>query len=232
MQPGANCNDRPRSSLESKIDETIAEILELDRKHGNNAGEEMIELMIRFFSRPGPPKEYKNMEEFLLYRHEDAAVPYVMKQLAHVQFNRLTVNRYVLGCVKFSLNSSVDLNSPSLANYIRLFKDHVSIANDLGSWEKEKRAYDTGKVLYLINAVEVTKQLLSLSTYNEAVAITQGLQFEIECKIDKEVQRLVAEDCLTAEEWQLVDATLPVMSGNVLVSTIMSRYGGQNTRLQ
>ncbi|KAK2594899.1 hypothetical protein QQS21_007398 [Conoideocrella luteorostrata] len=213
MQPEA-CNDSTvKSFLENMIDNTIMEILQIDKLNGNNSGRDMIELMIRFFNRPPPPSTYRNIEEFLLYRHEDAAVP------------------YVLGCTKFSLNSSINLESPGLTKYIRLVKDHVSIANDLGSWEKEKAAYDAGHVLYLINTVQVVKELFSLSSYDAAVTVTEGLQLQRECEIDEEIQRLMSEDALTADEWRFIDATLHVLSGNVLVSTIMSRYGGEQSRL-
>ncbi|RDA92444.1 hypothetical protein CP533_6459 [Ophiocordyceps camponoti-saundersi (nom. inval.)] len=214
MRPESHRNAGHKSSLESMIEKIITRILELDEQSGNDAGRDMIELMVRFFTRPAPPEKYDSMEDFLLYRIEDAAVP------------------YVLGCTKFSLNSSVDLESSRLARYLRLVKDHVSIANDLGSWDKEKAAYDSGHVLYMINVVDVVKHLFSCSTFEAAVAISQGLQYEIECQIDEELKRLIREDALTAEEWRFVDATLSVMSGNVLVSTIMSRYGGEGWRLQ
>jgi hypothetical protein len=144
---------------------------------------------------------------------------------------RLTAYSYVLGCTKFALNSSVDLESPHLSRYLRLMKDHVSVANDLGSWEKEKRAYDTGKVLYLINAVDVVKNIFGLPMDRAAVAMTQALQLQIEVDIDDEIQRMVDENVLTVEEWRFVDATLHVMSGNVFVSTVMSRYGGEAFKL-
>ncbi|KAJ6050227.1 hypothetical protein N7444_006943 [Penicillium canescens] len=180
MKPDFNGDDKPRTILQSMIDQAIQEIMELDRECGNNAGQDMIDLMIRFFTRPPPPAKYNDMEEFLLYRHEDAAVP------------------YVLGCTRFALNSSVDLESPRLSRYLRLLKDHVSVANDLGSWEKEKG---------------------------------QALQLQIEVDIDAEIQRMVDMDELTAEEWRFIDATLHVMSGNVFVSTVMSRYGGEAFKL-
>ncbi|KAJ6009039.1 hypothetical protein N7522_004055 [Penicillium canescens] len=150
MQPRLNNIASPKTKLQVLIDQAIEEIYGVDRASGNTAGQEMLELMVRFFSRPPPPTQYKDMEEFLLYRHVDAAVP------------------YILGCTKFSLNSSVDLDSPRLARYLRLVKDHVSVANDLGSWEKEKKAFDTGKVLYMINAVDVVKDLFKLPSYSAA----------------------------------------------------------------
>ncbi|KAJ6061414.1 uncharacterized protein N7446_005534 [Penicillium canescens] len=190
MKPDFNGDDKPRTILQSMIDQAIQEIMELDRECGNNAGQDMIDLMIRFFTRPPPPAKYNDMEEFLLYRHEDAAVP------------------YVLGCTRFALNSSVDLESPRLS-----------------------RAYDSGKVLYLINAVDVVKNLFHLPSDRAAVAITEALQLQIEVDIDAEIQRMVDMDELTAEEWRFIDATLHVMSGNVFVSTVMSRYGGEAFKL-
>ncbi|PFH57673.1 hypothetical protein XA68_14701 [Ophiocordyceps unilateralis] len=195
------------------IERTIAEILELDERNGNNAGRDMIERMIRFFTRPAPPPRFNSMDEFLLHRHEDAAVP------------------FVLACTKFSLNSSVDLDSSRLARYLRLVGNHIAVANDLSSWEKEKKAYDCGEVLYMINIVDIVKQLFSLSTFEAAVAVAEVLQLQMECEIDEEIERLVREDALTADEWRFVDATLHTMTGNVLVSIITSRYGGAGCRL-
>jgi hypothetical protein len=57
------------------------------------------------------------------------------------------------------IDSSVKLVSPKLARFLHLVSDHVSVVNDFGSREKEKKAYDTDKVLYLINAVDVVKRL-------------------------------------------------------------------------
>ncbi|CRG87145.1 hypothetical protein PISL3812_04160 [Talaromyces islandicus] len=213
MTSGITSSDEPKSTLQSLIDQAILDIRKTDFVSGNTAGQEMIDMMVRFFSRPPPPTEYKDMEEFLLYRHEDAAVP------------------YVLSCTKFALNSSVDIDSPRLARYIRLLKDQVSVANDLGSWEKEKQAYLLGKTLYLINAVDVIKDLFKLQTDQAAVAMTQAFQLQIETEIDIELERLIAEDALTSEEWRFIDATLHVMSGSVFAAIIMSRYGGERCRL-
>ncbi|KAF3482463.1 uncharacterized protein GIQ15_05222 [Arthroderma uncinatum] len=207
MQPESNSNiHHPETTLESLIDETIAEIFELDRKNGNDAGRVMIEEMIRFFNRPGPPEKYNSMDDYLLYRHQDAGIS------------------YVLGTVKFSLNSSVDINSPQLARYLRLVYHHVCIANDLGSWEKEKKAYDTGAAIYLINAVDVVRQQLNLSSFDAAMDMTRGLLFQVECEIDEELERLMREDTLSADEWRFVDATIHTMAGNVLSCITMSRF--------
>ena len=83
----------------------------------------------------------------------------------------------------------------------------------------------------MINVVDVVMDLFKLSSYNAAVAMTQAFQLQLEVEIDAEIERMVAENALTAEEWKFVDATLHVMGGNVFVSTVTSRYGGEKTRL-
>jgi hypothetical protein len=134
--------------------------------------------------------------------------------------------------VRFSLNSSVDLTNPRLSKFIGLVLDQVSIMNDLASWEKEKKAYDTGKMFYLINTVEVARQLLGLPTYKAAVEIVQGLLFQVECQIDEEIQHLIDSGVLTEEEWIFVDASLYMVSGNAFTSVVMARYGDEGCRLE
>lgn len=75
MKPGFENSDKSRTMLQVMIDDTIEETLELDRECESDAGRVMIDLMLHFFTRPPPPASYNNMEEFLLYRHEDAAIP-------------------------------------------------------------------------------------------------------------------------------------------------------------
>ena len=75
MQPGFIATGKHTSTFQSMIDETMSEIREIDAAAGNKVGQEMIEQMVEFFPRPPPPKEYKNMEDFLLYRHVDAGLP-------------------------------------------------------------------------------------------------------------------------------------------------------------
>jgi hypothetical protein len=75
MRGGSTRDDAKQSLLQFMIDQALAEIRELDRISGNTAGQEMIDLMVAFFTRPPPPESYSNMDEYLVYRHEDAAVP-------------------------------------------------------------------------------------------------------------------------------------------------------------
>jgi len=133
--------------------------------------------------------------------------------------------------VKFSLGSSIDIASPKLEKFIRLASKHVPVANDLGSWKKEKHHFDTGKVMHLINTVDMIRRVMCLSDEEAAISQTYALQLQIECQIDTEVERLMATGALDEEEWQFVNGILTALSGNVLSSSVMSRYGGEATRL-
>ncbi|XWW97527.1 hypothetical protein V2A60_005511 [Cordyceps javanica] len=200
---------RGKGTIQSIIRNSISDILALDKVSGKDNGRQMIDRMVQFFTRPPPPDSFSTLRAFLDYRHEDAAAPHVM------------------ACVAFSYNLDVELQNPRIAKYVQLFSDHISVVNDIASWEKEKKAYDTGKVLYLINTVAEVKKLFSLDSYESAIRVTLGLQFHIECEIDREIQALIVDDHLTADEKQFIKSLLYAMSGNVLVSTIMTRYGGE-----
>lgn len=60
----------------------------------------------------------------------------------------LTAGSFTLACVKFSLNSKVDILSPRLAKLYQLFSDHIVYINDLASYDKEKAAYNRYVPLY------------------------------------------------------------------------------------
>lgn len=139
--------------------------------------------------------------------------------------------RYILACVKFSLASDVWIESPKFTTILRLISDHVSLVNDLASYDKEKRAFDEGKVCYLINAVDVTQRLLSLSSSSEAKRLTYAMQLQVETAIKVEMDRLSASGTLTAEEFEFLDAALVMAAGNVFYSVVSSRYGGEAAKL-
>jgi hypothetical protein len=82
---------------------------------------------------------------------------------------------WVVACAKFSLGSTVDVSSPRLAKFLRLFGDHAAIVNDLGSFYKEKKAYAAKKVLYLLNTVEEVRKTYSLPNDEAAKFVTLAI---------------------------------------------------------
>jgi hypothetical protein len=132
-----------------------------------------------------------------------------------------------MACTKFSLCSTVDISSPRIAKFLRLFGDHVSIANDLGSFDKEKKAYVENKVHYLVNTVEEVRKTYSLSNDEDAKFVTLAIQMEVEREMASELSRLNANSEVPELEKEFVNALVFVLSGNVMSSVVMSRYGGK-----
>lgn len=114
---------------------------------------------------------------------------------------------------------------------MRLASDHLSLVNDLASFEKELRAYEEGKVHYLINAVDVVRKLLGMTSWSSAKAFTYAYQLEVENEMQKELDRLMMYGRLSLEEWRFVEASLRMLAGNVFYSIVTSRYGGEPARI-
>ncbi|ENI04326.1 hypothetical protein COCC4DRAFT_140244 [Bipolaris maydis ATCC 48331] len=197
-----------KTPLQVSIEKTIRDL----QSYAARGGQDVIDMLVEFCTHPPPPPaQFINLDEFLAYRRDDAAVR----------------QGYVLACTKFSIGSSVEINSPKLQTLVRLFGNHIVYVNDLGSYEKEKRAYDEGKVEYLINTVHMVEELLSVP--GQGKTVTYGLQLQVECDIDAEIGRLKGE--LTDDEYDFVMACVATLAGNVLCSSIMDRYGGDKAKL-
>ena len=76
----------------------------------------------------------------------------------------------------------------------------------------------------MANAVDIFRNLFRLQNCDVAVLIVEALQLQIEIDIDDEIERLIAEDTFTAEEWCFVDAGLHVMSGIFLFLFFFRRH--------
>ncbi|KAJ3940666.1 uncharacterized protein N0V96_009678 [Colletotrichum fioriniae] len=134
-------------------------------------------------------------------------------------------------------------NFASLADYLsyrnidagvpilRLVSDHVSLVNDLASFDKELKALEDGKVCYMINAVDVVRRLLGLATYSAAKAVTYSVQLEVEAQMGEELERLAKGRILSSKEEQFVSAALTMTAGNLFYSVVTSRYGGEAAKI-
>ena len=139
---------------------------------------------------------------------------------------------YVLAAVKFSLCSNVNASDSRLTKYLNLAKDHLAIVNDLASYDKEKRDFDSGASQDLINIVDIVQQLMSLPDSESAKTTAYTYQLQTEAWMVQEVQRMDREEQLTPEQWQYLEAVYVCAAGNVFFSMTSSRYGGETARLQ
>lgn len=144
----------------------------------------------------------------------------------------LISHRFVLASVKFSISSSIDLYNPRLAVYLNLVKDHLSIVNDLASFDKEQRAVKSGSAQEIINLVDVVQKLMSLPNDDDAKVMAYMYQLQIEERMHDELERLVSQDGLSGSQWQYLHALFVCCAGNAFYSMISSRYGGEAARIK
>ena len=139
---------------------------------------------------------------------------------------------YVLAAVKFSICSQVVIADPRLKTYLTLLKDHLAIVNDMASFDKEKRDFERDPNKPLINIVEVIQRLLSVADIDFAKALAYIYQGQTEASMERELQRLEAQEDLDADTWQYLQATYVCAAGNAFFSMTSSRYGGEAARIR
>lgn len=144
----------------------------------------------------------------------------------------LISHRFVLASVKFSICSDVDLYNPRLATFLNLAKDHLSIVNDLASFDKEQRAFNGGWDKEIINMVDVVQKLMSLPNDDDAKVMTYTYQLQTEEHMRDELERLVSRDELNESQRQYLQAVFVCCAGNAFYSMISSRYGGEAARIE
>ncbi|KAL9007938.1 MAG: hypothetical protein Q9173_006887 [Seirophora scorigena] len=207
--------DAPSESdtpLERRINDIRHGLLAGDKEEGNG-GAEVLETLIKFLYHAAPPNEgFSSVRDYLDYRWEDIA------------------NNFTWSCAKFSIRSGVDQTNPDLGRLLHHIGDHISIVNDMASYEKEKRHFDTGRAKSMINLVHVIVTLERVETQT-AKSMAYAWQLLTENAILEDLQALKRQNQLSIEEWSFVDACLTAASGNLLASVVMSRYGGEKTRV-
>lgn len=144
----------------------------------------------------------------------------------------LTHDRFLATCVKFSIASSVDLKSSNLARLVRLGGNHLSLVNDLASFDKEFADLKSGNTASIINIVDVLQRSCSLDDVSDAKAAAYTLQLLTEDQIKHEIGTLMAGDKLSSEEWRFVDALIAMLSSHVFFCMTCSRYGGEASRIR
>ena len=137
---------------------------------------------------------------------------------------------YVLAAVKFSISSEVDIEDPRYARFLTLIKDHLSIVNDLASFDKELRAFNSGASRDLLNIVHELQKMLWLPNVQAAKALAYSYQLQTEEWIEEELDRLKSED-LSLAQWQYLEAVFACAAGNAFYSMTSSRYGGEDARI-
>lgn len=115
---------------------------------------------------------------------------------------------------------------------MNLAKDHLSIVNDLASFDKEQRAFKEGSDKEIINIVDVVQKLMSLPNDDDAKVMTYTYQLQTEVHMRDELEKLASRDELNESQWQYLHAVFVCCAGNAFYSMISSRYGGEAARIK
>ena len=108
--------------------------------------------------------------------------------------------------------------------------DSISFHNDIGSYDKERRSFETGQATSMINVVDVIMKLERLQA-KEAKVLAFAWQLFIENELLRELEDLKARDELSVEDWGFIDGCLLMTSGNLITSLFVARYGGEAARI-
>lgn len=118
----------------------------------------------------------------------------------------------------------------SLHRILRCLGDQISIVNDIASYDKEKRRFETNEAASMINLVHV---IMKIDRLEEAAAksMAYAWQLHTENEILEEVGKMKKQNELSIDEWNFIDACMTATSGNLLTSIVISRYGGEDARI-
>lgn len=201
--------------LQARIDEIVALCHACDARTGTDAGHDFIERMLEWVMHSQPePQNFASPREYLDYRWMDAA------------------DWWLAAACKLSIASPVSLVDPVTAKILRLAGDHISIVNDLGSFDKEKASFESGKTVVFINLVRVLQTSCGLESVDDAKAAAFVLQLLNEQEMLTECERLKTDERMTEEHWRFVDSLLLLCAGNTFYTMTTSRYGGEAARIK
>lgn len=205
----ATCTATP---LQRRLDDIVARCEACDASTGTTGGQDFIARLLEWVMHSQPATDFTTPRQYLDYRWMDAA------------------NWWLLAACKLSIGSSISLTDPLLERLTRLIGDHISIVNDLGSFDKELRALESGKSVVIINLVQVMRSSCGLDI-DEAKAAAFSLQLLNEKAIQEELDRLKKEDGMKADHWRYVDTMILLIAGNVFYTMTTSRYGTEDARI-
>ncbi|KAJ9262081.1 hypothetical protein DTO195F2_3783 [Paecilomyces variotii] len=204
-------NSSRSSRFQNFIDEFTRDVLSADAIT-DTGGHDVIETMCKWITHEQYKEQFGSVTEYMEYRWHDSAF------------------LWTCACVKFSIASNVDLSDPKLATFMREAGNHLSLVNDLASFEKEVRDCKSGKASSVINVVDVLQRENKIDAL-EAKRRAFSMQLESESLIKEELERLKSQRSLSLEQWLFVDAVIAMLGGNVFFCMTTSRYGGESSRI-
>ncbi|KAE8393533.1 isoprenoid synthase domain-containing protein [Aspergillus alliaceus] len=153
-----------------------------------------------------PPKVFESLRNYLDYRSDDIG------------------RELLLSMALFACNVHlVEGERKALATLIRLYSDHVSLTNDLYSFDREYGEHQRTGALFL-NAVDLVCKLYQVS---EATAkqLVVGFILETECAFSEELKKLTSSGWMSEGQIRFAKALTECLAGHILYSATSGRYG-------
>ena len=108
--------------------------------------------------------------------------------------------------------------------FISLYADHVSLTNDIWSFDKEMGKHDDDGGI-LINGVAVLDELLSVGSVRAAKVMTHDLILDVEDRLGRWYQDFCRSNSThNASEQRFVEGILINLAGHIFYSATISRY--------
>ena len=141
-----------------------------------------------------------------------------------------SISSFLWALTKFSIRSSINQEDPKFHRVLGIVADSIIFHNDIGSYDKERRSFETGQASSMINAVDVIMKLEQLQQ-KEGKALAYAWQLFMENELLRELDDLKTRDDLSVADWGFLDACLLMTSGNLITSLFIARYGGEGARI-
>ncbi|GKZ17512.1 hypothetical protein AbraCBS73388_009183 [Aspergillus brasiliensis] len=159
-----------------------------------------------------PPTVFDSLRNYLDYRSVDIGRELLLAQAA------------------FACN--VHLSEPEIKVFdrlISLYSDHISLTNDLYSFDKEYGDHcRTGAVL--INAVDVVRKVHRVSEFIAKQLVRESI-LEVETEFSEEYRKLHLSGKLSGNQQRFVEALTLCLVGHIFYSATSGRYGGESAAL-
>ncbi|KAL8630098.1 hypothetical protein Q9189_004171 [Teloschistes chrysophthalmus] len=207
---GPSRSDPPSTPLQRYLDDVVRGI-ESEDKAGGNGGKEMLDELRNAFHSVDPGKIH-NVEGYLEFRRYDVG------------------SMFCVAAAKFSVKSATPLDHPRYSRFLKSFSNHLSLINDLASYDKEVRALELRGVGQMVNVVDAVKKATCLRSTEDAKTVTWLLQLQFEKEMMDEFDTLLAQGLSDEDRWFL-EAVLACAVGNIMYSTTTTRYGGEAAKL-
>ncbi|GES65515.1 terpenoid synthase [Aspergillus terreus] len=160
-----------------------------------------------------PPTVFDSLRNYLDYRSLDIGRELLLSQAAFA--------------------SNAHLSQPEIKVFDRLiglYSDHISLTNDLYSFDKEYGDHcRTGAVL--INAVDVVRKVHRVSRPIAKQLVRESI-LDMETDFSKEFKRLKVSGELSDRQQRFLEALVLCLVGHIFYSATSGRYGGANAALE